>query len=348
LPRLRARRWRTTRPSLRTGTLELPEKFESARGRLESIITKADKRPPVWDASREVRVKLKKEVFLSPEFAALWDKIKGRTAYRVRIDEETLIERCVAALAKMERVPKARIVTRTARFNVEQAGVSHVETELRTTAIEDEGHRLPDFLRTVDSECFLSQASIAEILMRSGRLQDFVNNPQRLLEMFIETVKWVQGNMEIDVIRYMRLGGEEYYLQEVFDSDELVAYLGRNAIEIENSVYDYIIYDSDTVERPFAVALDNDPDVKMFFKIPDRFKIETPIGTYNPDWAVYMDKDGVEKLYFVLETKGTTRVDNLRTPEQQKIQCGEAHFAALGNDVAFNVARDWREFKLKI
>jgi len=76
------------------------------------------------------------------------------------------------------------------------------------------------------------------------------------------------------------------------------------------------------------VALDNAPDVKIFFKIPDRFKIETPIGKYNPDWAVYMDKDGAQQFYFVIETKGTTRIGDLRTPEQQKILCGEQRFAA--------------------
>jgi type III restriction enzyme len=334
--------------ALQSGTLDLPAKFEPVRDKLESIISKADKKPPVWDASKEVCVKLKKEVLLSPEFKALWDKIKGRTAYRVAIDEDELVKRSIKALAQTERVQKARIVTRTAKVDIEQSGVSHVETELRTCEVGGEGHRLPDFLRAVDNECFLSQSTILNIFVGSGRLQDFLNNPQRMLELFIEAVKSVQGHMEIDGIRYMRLGGEEYYLQEVFDSEELIAYLDKNAIGVENSVYDYVIYDSDTVERPFAVALDADPDVRMFFKIPDNFKIETHIGTYNPDWAVYMDKDGAEKLYFVLETKGTVKVGDLRTPEQQKIHCGEAHFAALGSDVSFDVAKDWREYKLRV
>ena len=93
--------------------------------------------------------------------------------------------------------------------------------------------------------------------------------------------------------------------QEIFDTAELIANLDRNAVKVEHSVYDYIVYDSSTIERPFALALDNDPDVKMFFKIPDRFKIDTPIGSYNPDWAVYLTKNGEEKLYFILETKGS-------------------------------------------
>ena len=106
-------------------------------------------------------------------------------------------------------------------------------------------------------------------------------------------------------------------------AEELMANLDKNAVAVQNSVYDHLIYDSSTIERPFAVALDNDPDVKMFFKIPGSFKIETPIGTYNPDWAVYLDRDGVKKMYFVLETKGSTSMFDLRTAERLKIHCGK-------------------------
>ena len=146
----------------------------------------------------------------------------------------------------------------------------------------------------------------------------------------------------------MKKVGEEYFVQEIFDCDELTAYLDKNAISVQNSVYDYVIYDSDTVEKPFAVSLDNDPDVKMFFKIPKNFKIDTPIGTYNPDWAVYLDKDGIQKMYFVLETKGTTNLKKLRSEETMKIHCGKKHFKALDNNADFAVAKNWHEFKIKI
>ncbi|MDR1410420.1 MAG: DEAD/DEAH box helicase family protein [Oscillospiraceae bacterium] len=338
----------TMKAALAAGTLDLPSRFESARQKFENVIAKANTRPPVQDASKEVRVHLKKEVMISPEFLVLWEKIKGRTAYRVQFDEQLFVDRCIEELSRTERITRAKIVSRTAKMNVEQSGVSHIETELRATDMNDESHNLPDFLRMVDNECFLSQKTVANILIQSGRSQDFLNNPQRMTEVFIEAIHGVQNNMEIDGIRYMRLDGEEYYLQEIFDSEELTGFLDKNAIAVDNSVYDHIIYDSSTVERPFAVALDNDPDVRMFFKIPDKFKIETPIGTYNPDWAVYIDKDGEQRLYFVLETKGTTRLGDLRTPEQQKIQCGTKHFAALSDGVELRVARDWREFKVSV
>ena len=122
-----------------------------------------------------------------------------------------------------------------------------------------------------------------------------------------------------------------------------MANLDKNAVAVNRSVYDYIIYDSSTIEKPFAKALDDDPDVKMFFKIPDRFKIDTPIGTYNPDWAVYLDRDGEQKLYFILETKGTDNLFDLRNPERLKIHCGMEHFKALQNDVEMKVATKWKE-----
>ncbi|MCL1857961.1 MAG: DEAD/DEAH box helicase family protein [Oscillospiraceae bacterium] len=331
---------------LTNGTLDLPPKFEAAREQFESIIKKSDNKPPIRDASKDVTVRLKKQVMLSPEFIALWDKIKQKTAYRVQIDQSKLKEKCIKALRKLPAIPKARIVTRTARINVDNPGVSFTETGLKTLDIDDGGSRLPDFLRMVDNECFISQSLYIDMLLESGHGQDFLNNPQLMTEQFIETVHSVQNNMEIDGIKYIKLDGEEYYLQEIFDNKELSANIDKNAVAVQNSVYDYIIYDSTTVEKPFAVALDNDPEVKMFFKIPDKFKIETPIGTYNPDWAVYMDRNGEQKLYFVLETKGTVKLDDLRNPERQKFICGERHFAALNYGAELKIAKNWNEFKI--
>jgi type III restriction enzyme len=336
--------------ALATGTLVIPEKFEAVREQVETIIFKANSKVPIHEKSKEVVVRLKKQVIVSPEFLALWDKIKNKTAYRVKISEDMLKSRCLEELAKMEHVPKARIVTRTARVNIEQSGVTHTETSVSATPAKDEAHRLPDFLRAVDNECFLSQKTVVSILSESGRLQDFLNNPQKFTEMFIETIKAIQNKMEIDGIRYIKLDGEEYYLQEIFDSEELIAYLEKNAFPVDNSVYDHVIYQSKDVELPFAKALDEDDDVRMFFKIPPKFKIETPIGTYNPDWAVYLDKDGVEKIYFVIETKGTTQFEGISGNEGSKIKCGIEHFKAVSSGIIFpeKPVRDWREFKLTI
>lgn len=335
----------TMKNALKTGTLDLPKKYEAARERFETIIVNADRKPPVRDASKDVVVRINKQVMISPEFLELWSKIKQKTAYRVSIDTDTLIENSVKALKDMPAIPKTRLVSQTADIHIENAGISHTEREMRTVDIADSYQSLPDLITAISDETLLTPAIVNEILVRSGRLGDFLNNPETFLERATEIIKNNRHALAIDGISYIKLDGQEYYAQEIFDTEEFIANLDRNAVKVDHSVYDYIVYDSSSIERPFAVALDNDPDVKMFFKIPDRFKIETPIGTYNPDWAVYLTKNGEEKLYFVLETKGSTSFMDLRTREQLKIHCGKKHFEALDNGIELQVATDWNELK---
>ncbi len=335
----------TMKNALNTGTLDLPKKYETARNRFETIIANADRRPPVRDASKDVVVRIKKQVMMSPEFLELWNKIKQKTVYRVNIDTNKLIENCIKALQEMPVIPKTRLISQTADIHIEKAGIYHTEREMRTMDIDNSYQTLPDLITAISDETLLTPVTVNEILVRSGRCSDFLNNPEAFLEKATEIIRSNRHALAIDGISYVKLDGKEYFVQEIFDTAELIANLDRNAVKVEHSVYDYIVYDSSTIERPFAVALDNDPDVKMFFKIPDRFKIETPIGTYNPDWAVYLTKNGEEKLYFILETKGSTNFMDLRTKEQLKIHCGKQHFKALEDGVELRVATNWNTLK---
>lgn len=336
----------TMKNALLTGTLDLPKKFEAARERLENILLKADNKVPVRDASKEVIVRLKKQVMISPEFMELWNKIKQKTTYRVTIDTDSLIEKCVAELKNMPAIPKARLVTQTADINIQNPGITYTEREIRTTDLDETYDRLPYILGIISEETLIKKSTVARIITESGRAADFLNNPQAFMEKCLDIIKHNRHALAIDGISYVKLDGQEYYAQEIFDSSELVANLDKNAVAVSSSVYDHIIYDSSTIEKPFAKALDDDPDVKMFFKIPDRFKIETPIGTYNPDWAVYLDKNGEKKMYFILETKGTTDLFGLRTPEQLKIHCGIEHFKSLHNGIEMEVATNWKDFRI--
>ena len=338
----------TMKNALKTGTLDLPQKYEAARERFERIIANADRKPPIRDASRDVIVRLNKQVMLSPEFLELWNKIKQKTAYRVTIDTEKLVENCVKAFQDMSNIPKTRLVSQTADIYIEQAGISHIEREMRTTDIYNDYQSLPDIITAISDETLLTPTTIKRILVESGRCGDFLNNPEAFLEQAIDLIRNHRHALAIDGIRYVKLDGQEYYVQEIFDTSELIANLDKNAVKVEHSVYDYVIYDSSTVEKPMAVALDNDPDVKMFFKIPSRFKIETPIGTYNPDWAVYLNKNGEEKLYFVLETKGDINFMHLKTSEQLKIRCGKEHFKALNMGIEMQTTTDWKKLKMSL
>ena len=338
----------TMKNALKNGTLDLPQKYEAARERFERIIANADRRPPIRDASRDVVVHLNKQVMLSPEFLELWNKIKQKTAYRINIDTEQLVENCVKALQEMPHIPKTRLVSQTADIHIEQAGISHIQREMRTMDIANDYQSLPDIITAISDETLLTPATVNRILVESGRCGDFLNNPEAFLEQAVELIRNHRHALAIDGIRYVKLDGQEYYVQEIFDTAELIANLDQNAVKVEHSVYDYVIYDSPTVEKPMAEALDNDPDVKMYFKIPSRFKIETPIGTYNPDWAVYLTKNGEEKLYFVLETKGTTNFIHLQPSEQMKIHCGKEHFKTLDSGIEMQTVTDWSQFRTRI
>ena len=338
----------TMKTALKTGTLDLPKKYEAARSRFESIISTADRKPVVRDASKDVVVRLNKRVMLSPEFNALWERIKQKTAYRVNIDTDELIENCVKDLQNMPTIHKARLISQTADIHIENAGVSHVEREFRTTDIADSYCELPDIITAISDATLLTPATVKEILTQSGRLKDFLNNPQSFLEKATEIIRNNRHALAIEGISYIKLDGQEYFAQQIFDTEELIANLDRNAVKVEHSVYDYIVYDSSTVERPFAVALDNDPDVKMFFKIPDNFKIDTPIGNYNPDWAVFLNKNGEEKLYFVIETKGSLNPYERKGKENLKIHCGKQHFKALDNGIELKEAVDWKDFRVTL
>lgn len=269
--------------ALLTGTLDLPKKFGTARSRFESVITRANQCPPLRNAAREVTVRLNKQVLISPQFRELWDKIKQKTAYRVQIDTEKLVDRSIRDLKAMPPIPKARLVTQTADINIENAGVTHLERGIRVMDLETTYETLPHIVSIISEETLIKRATVRHILIESGRAADFLHNPQAFLEKALEIVRRHRHELAIDGIKYVRLNGQEYYAMEIFDADELTANLDKDAVAVQHSVYDHVIYESSTVERPFAMALDNDPDVKLFFKIPPRFKIETPVGTYNPD-----------------------------------------------------------------
>ena len=132
----------------------------------------------------------------------------------------------------------------------------------------------------------------------------------------------------VDGIKYQRLGDDHYYAQELFEKEELTGYLKNMLNDTKKSVYEHLVYQSGT-EATFAEQLEKNDAVKIYAKLPGWFTVFTPLGPYNPDWAVLIEKDGNERLYFVVETKSTLFTEDLRDKETAKIVCGKAHFKAL-------------------
>jgi type III restriction enzyme len=331
--------------AIQNRTLELPARWEGARDEVESVISKTVRTIPVRDASKDVIVHLKKHIRdESPLFRELWDKIKQKTTYRVEVDTEELVKNSLKDMRDIE-IPEARIISDTARVVIDKSGVSRGKGEgMQNFELERPYDVLPNVVGVLSERCLVTRQTANRLLRESGKIREFVNNPQKFIEEATTIINHHRHELAIAGIRYTKLAGAEYSVQDIFGEEELIGTLDQNAVAVENSVYDYVKYQSD-VERDFAVALDEDPDVRMFFKIPSDFKIDTPIGTYNPDWAVYVEQNGEKKLYFVLETKGTTNLFGIRPEEKQKILCGKAHFKAVGEDVKFNVARSWTEAK---
>ena len=132
----------------------------------------------------------------------------------------------------------------------------------------------------------------------------------------------------MDGVKYQRLGDEYYYAQERFENEELTGYLKNILSDTTKSVYDQVVYDSE-IEKSFADQLEKNTAVKVYAKLPGWFTVPTPLGSYNPDWAVLVERDEGERLYFVVETKASLFASDLRNVESAKIECGKAHFDAL-------------------
>lgn len=331
--------------AIKDGTFAVPDRLRAIKDRVAEIANRANRKPPIRDASKDVVVRLKKQIVENdPVFKAIWERIEHRTSYRLQLDTEQFVKNAVKKLKAMPVLPKAHIVTQVADILIQQAGVGHREREIKTIDVDSQYNVMPNATTILRKAALVPKKVVKRVIDESGRGLDFINNPQMFIEKCTEILIDARMELSIEGIKYVKLTDEKYGL-ELFDSKELLANLDKNAVAVERSVYDHVIYDNSAVEKSFAKALDDDPEVKLFFKMPRGFKIDTPIGAYNPDWCVYMERNGEEKLYFVLETKGSTSDFDLRLKEILKIECGKRHFEALENDVELRVADNWGRFK---
>ena len=333
----------TLRRALKEGTVRVPEDFKAQLPQVTEVLRKLAGRLDIKNADERRPVKTREAILHSEDFQALWNRIKHKTTYRVQFDNEKLIASCADALRKSQPVTKTRVQIRKADLAIGRGGVLSEETTVAAPIVIDEADiQLPDVLTDLQDKTQLTRRSIVRILTGSGRLDDFKRNPQHFIELSTEAINRTKRLALVDGIRYQRIGDNEYYAQELFEQEELTGYL-KNMLAASKSVYAHVVYDSPRIERGFAEQLEKNEAVKVYAKLPGWFKVPTPLGTYNPDWAVLVDKDSEERLYFVVETKSTLFTDDLRDKEGAKIKCGEAHFEALAvgdNPARFTVARN--------
>jgi len=282
--------------------------------------------------------RLRKELQLTPEFQALWDRIKPKTTYRVEFQTDQLVSRAVSALKQMQKIEQPKIIVSTGKLGVTKGGVTATAMSVAQEQVLHGAQPIPDILAYLQNETELTRATLVRVLIESGRLPEFFNNPQRFMDSVAMILKHELHRLLVDGIKYERIpgsGSDAEWQMMLFKNEELINYL--TALQVKKSVYEYVVYESE-IEREFAQKLDQREDIKLFVKLPGWFEIETPVGKYNPDWAILKHDD--QTLYLVRETKGTKDFLKLRTSEADKVRCGKKHFDTLGVPFAVVVSAD--------
>ncbi|MCA9407179.1 MAG: DEAD/DEAH box helicase family protein [Candidatus Omnitrophica bacterium] len=325
---------------LNENTIKLPEEYAQAHPQIIKILKKITGKLNIKNADDKKIISLNKAVYLSDDFKELWDRIKYKTTHRVDFNVDELIAECSKEIKENLIVGRAKIVYQKGKTEITKGGVSISEVRESMVVYGARDYVLPDVVGYLQNETNLTRKTIVDILIKSERLEDFKNNPQKYIDEVGQIIKRTMRRFIVDGIKYQKIGDAFYWSQELFESEELFGYLEKNMIESTKSIYDHTVYDSD-IESSFAKEFEKSDDIKLYAKLPGWFKVETPLGNYNPDWAVVIERDGKEKLYFVVESKGSLFTDALRPIEKAKINCGKAHFKALDTDVKFAVANKY-------
>lgn len=327
----------------------LPEQFESFTAKVIKRIEKLSKEIEIKDASTKIEVKLNKDVQLSPEFIALWDKIKQKTVYTINMDMDRLKKEAVEQIQNMPTIKAEKIDVQITNVDITRQGVKDAGHQVKELGgvYEFEQMTYPDFIRRLQDTTGLLRKTIIDIVGKSNRLKEFYTNPEEWIKQVSKILLAVKKENLTDGIKYEK--SNEYYEQDfIFNDEGLYGYKDRNVIEAnsDRSLYDHTIYDSD-IEKNFAIEADNDDDVVLYAKLPSRFKIDTPIGDYNPDWVLVLNTDDGEKLYFVAETKGTENINDLKGTEKKKILCGRKHFEVIDTGIKYEVVKELKTLKMQ-
>ncbi len=316
-----------------------PKILEIAKSKVKSLKIK--------DAAEKVEVKVIKEA-LPEDFLQLWDKIKYKTTYRIDFDSERLIKDASEGNSYLDGINsietrRGTYLYKTGLLEMNEAGVTTQDgSESVVRATTGDAYQLPDIITYLQNETNLTRKTIVSILKSVDNLEMFKNNPLAYMNQAAKIINAHKNQLIVDGIKYSKT--EEAYEQSLFTTETLNAYLGENGNSVAvdkdkaKTLYDYVVTDSD-VEREFARQAELDDNVKFYIKMPDWFKIRTPLGPYNPDWAMLYEENEEQVLYFIVETKGDISDEQLRPHERAKIKAGEKHFKAVSTDITFKRAK---------
>ena len=325
--------------------LGLPVDFAWAEPIIIELVERANIGKYVKPVSKRRPRVLNKQLYSTPEFEEFWETISQRTTYRVKVDRKELIENAIRAIRAAPKIDALRIQVTRAGVKVLRGGAKGEELGTRSADLKG-SYDLPDIITELQEATSLTRKTIVDILIGSGRLGEFIGNPNDFIAMTKRALKSELAKIVVEGIQYERIAGSVYELRELQKDgeEEKERFLDQmyKVHHTQKTDFDYVVFDSD-VERQFAELLDSREDIKLFMKLPAKFKIDTPVGPYNPDWAIIKQEDGEDRIYMIRETKSTLDDSKLRPTELAKIKSAKRHFEAIGiDDYARAVPGAWK------
>lgn len=298
-----------------------------------------------------VSITYRKGFEADPKFLEIWEKIKHKTRYSVEYQTDELIKKSAENIKRLPPATAPSLRATKVKLNISRTGintslVSEKKEVYEYNSTGSKNHKnfllIPDIIEYIQQKTELTRHTINKILNHSERWTDFFINPQYFTDQVVSVIKRTLNELMVDGIKYEKIGND-YYEMRLFESEELEAYLDNLIFKVQNpekTIYEnYIPLDSN-IESQFAKDCESSEQVEFYFKLPSWFKIETPIGTYNPDWALIFK--GEKKIYFIAETKDTggNKIDfsKLYSDEQIKIRCGQKHYEIF-DDVEYKVVK---------
>ena len=313
-------------------SLHLPDALKPYEAGIIGRIRDAGIGKYVKNAKDRKARRFNKALYASPEFEDFWNAITRRTTYRVKVEREAIVGNAIHAIQREGRIHPLRIEVTRAGVRVSRGGAQSRVLGASVASL-DARYDLPDIIGELQQATSLTRRTLVDIVKGSNRLAELIGNPNDFIAMVLRCIKGELAKLLIDGIQYEALDGSVYELRELQTDglEERERFFDR-MLEIHNTQktdFDHVIYDSE-VERDFAEMLDSRADVKLFMKLPAKFKVPTPVGDYNPDWAIVRQADGENRIYMIRETKSTHDRDKRRPSENAKIDAATEHFKAIG------------------
>lgn len=343
------------------GTLQVAEDVaDSADSVVEIIDSIYDPKAMQFENARSNNVELKvdEEKLAMPEFKALWSKINAKSVYVVDFDTDELVQKAIASLDAKLRVSRiffkveSGVMEEIKSKEALESGAAFIKETSSSygtkTQISANSSVKYDLVGKLVEETKLTRKDIIAILcgIQKSVFEQFKDNPEEFIIKAAALINDEKATAIIQHITYNVL--DECYGTEVFTDPTIKGRLGINAMKAKKHLYDHVVFDS-TNERDFATELDINTDVAVYVKLPDGFYISTPVGHYNPDWAIAFYEGKVKHIYFVAETKGSMSSMQLRLIEESKIHCAREHFKAISNgNVVYDVVDSYKSLMDKI